>query len=144
MFIQWSEVFEVGVPRVDAEHRHLVGIVNAFYQVHRSGAAQGKVFSVLNLLVQYVEVHFQSEEALMAAGKYPDLLRHRRDHDRLAEEIFALAARYEAGEAEITDPVMEFLKSWLLEHILHLDQTLGSFFREHGIPPGWEGAAPLP
>lgn len=144
MFLQWSEVFEIGVPRIDGEHRHLVGIVNAFHQIHRSGAGRDKVFPVLNLLVKYVEVHFQSEERLMEVAKYPDLLRHRREHDKLTEQIFALAEKYEAGEAEITDQVMEFLKHWLLDHILQLDKKLAPFFQVHGIPSGWETAASPP
>jgi len=138
VFIEWSEAFAVGIPKVDAEHRHLVTIVNAFHQVHGSGAGRDKVFPVLNLLVQYVEVHFQSEESLMAAGKYPDLLKHRREHDKLTEQIFELAERYEAGDAEITYEVMEFLKSWLLEHILQMDKKLEPFFRKAGVPQGWE------
>lgn len=138
MFLEWSEVFEVGIPRVDAEHRHLVAVVNSFHEVYRSGAGREKIFPVLNLLVKYVEVHFRSEESLMAAGKYPDLLKHRREHDKLTEQIFDLAQKYEAGDAEIGYEVMEFLKSWLLDHILQRDKRLEPFFRERGIPPGWE------
>jgi len=137
VFLQWSEAFEVSIPKVDAEHRHLVAIVNSFHQVYRSGAARERVFPVLNLLVQYVEVHFQSEESLMAAGKYPDLLKHRREHDKLTDQIFELAQKYEAGDAEITYEVMEFLKTWLLDHILQMDKKLEPFFQEAGVPAGW-------
>ncbi len=144
MFIQWSEIFAVGVPRVDAEHRHLVGVVNAFHQLHRSEAGRDKVFPILNLLARYVEVHFQSEERLMEAGHYPHLPGHRREHEKLAEQIFALAARYEAGDAEITDQVMEFLKHWLLDHILQLDKQLEPFFRERGVPEEWARDAVVP
>lgn len=138
MFLAWSEAFEVGIPKVDAEHRHLVSIVNSFHEVCRSGAGRKRVFPVLNLLVKYVEVHFQSEESLMGAGKYPDLLKHRREHDKLTEQIFELARKYEAGDAEVTGEVMEFLKGWLLDHILQVDKKLEPFFHERGIPPGWE------
>lgn len=138
MFIRWNEAFELGVPRVDAEHRHLVGVVNAFYEVYRTRAGREKIFPVLNLLVKYTEVHFRSEEALMEAGDCPDLPDHQREHDKLTEQIFTLAEKYEAGDAEISDEVMEFLKRWLLEHILQVDKKLQPFFQEHGIPDGWE------
>ena len=42
MYIQWSPVFEIGVPRIDAEHRHLTGIVNAFYEVCRADRGRSR------------------------------------------------------------------------------------------------------
>ena len=144
MYMPWSEVLEIGVPTVDGEHRHLAAVVNGFHDLYRAGAARDKIFQVLNLLAKYVEVHFRSEEMLMEAGRYPELLKHRREHDKLAEQIFSLAERYEAGDAEITQEVMEFLKGWLLDHILHTDKKLEPFFQARGIPPGWEKPNALP
>lgn len=40
LFVSWSDVFAVGIPKVDDEHRRRVGIVDAFHQVHRSGAGR--------------------------------------------------------------------------------------------------------
>lgn len=141
MYVTWSELFEIGIPKIDAEHRHLTGIVNAFHDVVSAGEARGKVFAVLNLLTQYVEIHFRNEEALMEAGKYPGLLAHRREHERLTVQIFELAERYEAGAAQITTAVMDFLKNWLLDHILQEDRKIGEYFRGREVPAAWRADA---
>ena len=132
MYIQWSPAFEIGVPRIDAEHRHLAGIVNAFYDVFRADGGRSRIFAVLNLLCQYAETHFRDEEELMGQGRYPGLARHRLEHDRLLREVFALNERYAAGEAEITEEVMGFLKHWLLSHILQEDKKLEAHFESVG------------
>jgi len=137
MFIQWSPAFELGIPRIDSEHRHLASIVNAFHEADRAGPGRGKVFPALNLLVKYVEVHFRSEEALMEAGRYPELVRHRREHEKLTEQIFRLAERYEAGDAEVSAAVMDFLKHWLLDHILREDKKMASPLQGAAIPEPW-------
>ena len=134
MYIQWSPAFELGIPEIDGEHRHLAAIVNAFYDGYRAGGGRDKIFAVLNLLVKYVEVHFRNEEALMEAGRYPDLLRHRREHERLTAQIFALAEKHEAGDGEICIAVMEFLKGWLIEHILHEDKKIAAHLAERAVP----------
>jgi hemerythrin len=137
VLIEWRAKFEIGVEEVDAEHRHLAHLVNTFYDLHRAGSGADKVYTVLNLLVQYVEVHFANEERLMEAGGYPELERHRGLHEHLTEEIFALNERCAAGVAKITDATLEFLKEWLLEHILHEDKLIEAHFEGRELPAGF-------
>ncbi len=138
MFVQWNRTLNIGIPKVDREHRHLVAILNAFHRVHQAGAGPDKVFTALNLLMRYADVHFRDEEALMEAGRYPRLAEHRREHEALTRKIFDLHARCRRGEAEVTDETMEFLKRWLLDHILGMDKEIERYFLCRGIPRGWE------
>ncbi len=138
MFVQWNRTLAIGVPKVDNEHKHLVDVLNAFYRAFQAGVAREKVFAVLNMLLRYAEIHFRNEEALMEAANYPELQEHRKEHERLIEEVFDLNARCEVGKTEITFETMEFLKHWLLDHILAEDKKLRDYFEQRGIPPGWE------
>lgn len=137
-YVPWSPLYEIEVPRIDEQHRGLASLVSEFHAACAEGCGRERVFPLLNRLVRYAEEHFRDEEALMGAGRYPDLLRQRREHEKLTVAIFALAERYERGEAEITDEVMAFLKAWLIDHILREDKKLEGFFRDHGLPPGWD------
>jgi hemerythrin len=137
MFIEWSPAFDIEVPRIDRQHRRLAELVNEFHAACGKGRVPGVVFTVLNGLVRYVEEHFRSEEALMTEVRYPELLRHRREHERLTLEIFALNEKLEAGDVEISQETMAFLKRWLLDHILQSDRKLGEYVQERGIPPLW-------
>ena len=121
-YITWSEVFSVGEPELDSQHRRLLAIINDFHAAQEQGAGAASLFQVLNNLVSYAEEHFQAEERRLEETHYPDLLRHRREHERLMREIFELHGRYERGLPDAAEEVMGFLKSWLLEHILGFDK----------------------
>lgn len=108
-----------------------------FYAARAGGGGRDEVFTVLNRLVRYAEEHFRTEEALMEAGRYPELGRQRIEHERFLRKVFALAERLERGEAEVGDEVMAFLKAWLLGHILQEDKKLEAFFEGRGLPAGW-------
>ena len=136
-YVPWSPLYEIGVARIDEQHRGLAALVSEFYTAREEGSGRERVFPLLNRLVRYAEEHFRDEESLMGSGRYPELLRHRREHEKLTVEIFALAERYERGAAEITEEVMAFLKAWLIEHILREDKKLEAFFRDRGLPTGW-------
>lgn len=136
-FIPWSTIYEVGVPLVDKQHVGLVKMINDFYVVIKAAHKREEVFFLLNSLIRYAEEHFRDEEALMAAGRYPELSKHKIEHERLILKVFDLAASYERRETEIDDDVMAFLKEWLIDHILKEDKKLEMFFRQRGLPEGW-------
>jgi hemerythrin-like metal-binding protein len=137
MYIEWSPLFETGVPRVDAEHKQLFEIVNQFHAQFVSGATPSDVFSTLNRLVRYVEKHFSAEEKLMELSHYPGLMKQRVEHVKLVEKVFALEADLERGQASLDEALMEFLKRWLIDHILNLDKGLEAYFQQHEIPEAW-------
>jgi len=121
-YITWSEVFSVGVPELDAQHRRLVELINDFHGAQEAGSGVATLFGVLNGLVACAEQHFAAEERRMEETHYPDLLRHRREHDRLVREIFELHRRYERGQPDTAEDTMAFLRAWLLDHILGCDK----------------------
>lgn len=136
MFIQWRSKFEIGVRQIDEEHKHLALLVNDFYDLHRSRATSGNLFTLFNELVRYVETHFQHEEELMASSDYPMLLEHKAMHFELAQAIFSLNEKYSKGQGKITDETMEFLKKWLLDHIVEQDMRIGEHIKKKKLSEG--------
>lgn len=142
MFIQWSPAFDIDVPLIDRQHRRLAELVNEFHSSCKNGRPGAAVFSVLNTLVKYTDEHFRSEESLMTEVRYPDLIRHRREHERLTLEIFALNEKLSSGDVEVNDETMAFLKRWLLDHILQSDRKVGDYVQNLGIPQHWQIGEP--
>jgi len=136
-FVEWSPLFEIGIPKIDEQHKSLAALVNEFHAIAASQASRDKVFSVLNRLVKYVEEHFRDEEELMGAANYPELMKQKMEHQKLAVDIFKFAERYGHNESELNSDVMDFLKTWLIDHILHEDKKLETFFRGKPLPTGW-------
>lgn len=121
----WSSEFSVGVPEMDAQHRHLVGLLNRLHNAMATGQGRAVLASVLNDLARYTQSHFRAEEALMQRHHYPDLASHRAEHERLVSAVQRHIADLQASKITLTVQVMQFLKEWLVTHIMGWDKEYG-------------------
>jgi len=80
------------------------------------------------MLEQYTEVHFKTEEALIAEAGYPALKEHIVLHKELTEKIREISIN--ANRNENSDKLLEFLKQWWLGHINKEDRKYAPFVRK--------------
>lgn len=137
-YIEWSDLFSVSIGKIDHQHKDLVQILNDFHGAFVSGAGTGHAFATLNRLVKYAEDHFSNEETLMEEVHYPGLIKHKLEHERLLKEIFELEEKLEKKERELDSELFEFIKNWLLHHILEFDKQLEAHFKTNKLPPEWD------
>ncbi|OGV66298.1 MAG: hypothetical protein A3K19_14050 [Lentisphaerae bacterium RIFOXYB12_FULL_65_16] len=131
-FIVWSDSLSVGVEAIDEQHQRLVAMINRLHDAMRSGKAQNTIGRILDELVGYTAEHFHTEEDLMAKTGFPDLAKHRRVHAELVEKALDVKRDFDAGKLVIGADLMNFLKSWLVNHIQRMDKQYGPHLREHG------------
>ena len=114
--VLWSPRYETGIPEIDHQHRQLFqafnDLGNAFYQ----GTAKAETARILDFLLSYTVVHFETEEIWMRAHGYPSIDLHVADHAELTDKVRDLKRRLEAGEHP-TIEVAVFLADWLKHHI---------------------------
>ena len=127
--ITWEERFDVGVPAIDAQHRHLVQILNELHDAMRNGHANEVLGGLLDRLVSYTETHFTTEERLMKAVGYSDAAAHREQHQALIKQVRLLVIEWRSGRAALSMQVFGFLKTWLQGHILGSDQKYAAHIR---------------
>jgi len=121
-FIEWSESMSVGIPLIDQDHKIIVSLINQFHQNISAEADQKVLGSTLNTLIDYTLFHFSREEQLMKACKYPSFKAHKSQHEDLAQQVTDIAQRFfEKKQDVIKEELLEFLKSWLINHILKQD-----------------------
>ncbi|PLY03470.1 MAG: hypothetical protein C0623_01420 [Desulfuromonas sp.] len=135
---KWDSTFDIGVPEIDAEHRYLLSLVNDFHSAYRNKTVESKIAEILKHLLRYVEVHFRNEESLMSAIDYPMSKQHKTRHTHLEKTSRELLEQYTAGNVDITDETMDFLRGWLYHHILEEDKKIGDYCNDHGFPEDWE------
>jgi hemerythrin len=128
-FLSWREDYQVGLPLIDAEHRYIFALINDFHDEYASGRPQRRILRVLNRLVAYAEDHFQHEEALMRKCGYPRLAQQQKQHEKLYSSIYALNEKLSVNSARIDAETLQFLKHWMLEHIVKEDVDIGDFVR---------------
>ncbi|OKY75864.1 MAG: hypothetical protein BM485_05875 [Desulfobulbaceae bacterium DB1] len=127
--IFWKSDYSVNSQYIDHQHQKLLGIVNDFNEALAAGKGEKIAYSLLNRLVQYAEEHFRDEEKLMRMARYPtdELDRHIKEHEKLTEEIFQHTENWSSYRAESLPRIGEFLKKWLLDHILTSDKKYAQY-----------------
>lgn len=121
-FIEWSESMSVGNSAVDHDHKIIVQLINQLHQELSTTQDRKTQGSTLNTLIDYTLYHFAREEQVMQACKYPLFAEHKRQHEGLTEQVADIAHRFnEKKEDIIQDELLEFLKNWLINHILKQD-----------------------
>ena len=119
--IEWSDSYSVGVPALDDDHKRLIDIINRVEEAERKGAS---VPWVLEDLEDYARGHFRREEERMAAADYPGLAGHRERHQAFVEWLDTVRKTYAMdpeAQFHLAATVKDYLKNWLINHILATD-----------------------
>lgn len=124
-FVSWDTSYDVGVPSVDQQHRHLVDLINSLYNACLGEKAElEETFrDVMKELVDYVMFHFKDEEAIMEQINYPALKAHKQKHELFVKEILKSANAYTHGRQLVPNSFARFLRDWLFNHILIDDKA---------------------
>jgi len=121
---QWDSSYEVGHARIDHEHQGLLALINEVLGLKNQPERVNALPAILDQLLQYADQHFTAEEALMTEHRVS--VRHARGH-REAHRGFVAevrAIRRLPVDPERVQRTGEFLKGWLLGHILSYDKAL--------------------
>lgn len=131
--LTWTkEAFGTAVSVADEQHQEIFSMVNDLNDATAGGdrAAVGKK---LDDLINYVAMHFKTEEDLMQKHGYPDYTAHKAKHDELVATCLDVQKKFHAGEVEVTGDTCVFVKDWLYQHIPNVDKHYGPFFHEKGV-----------
>jgi hemerythrin len=133
-FIDWDETFSVGVASIDEQHKRMVDIVIALYNSIIPGMSDATFAGLFDSLVDCAETHFKHEESFFERTDYSRAEQHRQKHNALKEQIaFWREDVINRGDPEKSRTMMEFLKSWLVDHVKDEDKKLGAHLNAKGI-----------
>ncbi|QEM67027.1 bacteriohemerythrin [Geobacter sp. FeAm09] len=131
--IEWDKKFELGMQPFDEHHKHLVSLLNEVYDDFAGGSDREALGIVLDMLIDYAMNHFAAEELRMGLHEYPQFRQHCEEHDKFYRRIVEIQNNFHMGKGDLSLEVMNFLGSWLSEHILKSDADYGRF--AVGLPP---------
>lgn len=121
--IEWMDIFSVGNTAMDGDHKKLLDILNRLYESWASGQGAQEVAAVFDELTAYTQTHFAREEALLEVAHYDRLQVQKAEHTHLLEQLETFRKRHLAHEdlGLLSDEIVEFLRSWMINHILDED-----------------------
>ena len=132
--IIWNDSFSVGVTEIDNQHARLVKMINRLIDEQKQLTDQTTIAELLTQMTDYAGEHFRSEEFLMAEYGYENLTAHVRIHGEfLARTMEFMSASSNVGPNLLSKALLEYLKSWLVNHILEEDMKYKTFFQAKGV-----------
>ena len=127
----WDPVkFDVGVAKMNADHKVLIDLMNALHARNAAGATKPELQGLIDRLATATQRHFTAEEAYMDSLAFPGLRAHKLIHQKLLADFGRHAARFAAGSGQLEKGFFDFLSLWLRSHICHLDTQYGQLARQ--------------
>jgi hemerythrin-like metal-binding protein len=119
--IRWSSRLECGHPLIDEQHRRLFEIGGRLIHAAHKGMDRKGIETQLDTLISHIQVHFRTEEEVMARTRFPLTEEHCGHHHWLLQAALALRERYHTGEALAGEIVAFITEEVITEHILRED-----------------------
>ncbi|BBD06766.1 bacteriohemerythrin [Desulfovibrio ferrophilus] len=133
-FVQWDERMSVGVETIDQQHRELLELMNSLHETCSGDACQpDAVQKAADQFSEYTRYHFSTEEQFMDSTSYPEFDEHMEQHMECSMKAADFFGDYLAGGGEVGRDMLEYLKQWLINHILKTDRKLGLHLRNQGL-----------
>lgn len=132
-YIDWTATYSVEIDSIDQQHKKLIDIINGLYDAMKQGKGQQVLSQTFGELAAYTTTHFKFEEDIFDKYGYMRSMSHKKEHTELLKQVSLYAEQYQNGKIMMSMEVMDFLKNWLLNHILVSDKAYSSFFKENNI-----------
>jgi hemerythrin len=132
-FIEWKDSLSVGVNEIDMQHQKLMGMINDLHDAMRQGKGKDVLGKIVNGLKDYAVTHFVTEEKYFYKFEYAETDVHKKEHSDFTQKVAEFRDKFDAGKLALSITIMDFLSSWLQNHIKVVDKKYGPFFNEKGL-----------
>jgi len=133
MAIQWNDEYSVNVKEIDKQHKNYFDILNKMYDFIYKQKSQSELKKVLDVLLEYADVHFKTEEEYFDKFNYKNSAEHKKEHQKFRDQMAVFYKKFAAGDLEITMELIDFLEDWLVYHVDLQDKKYIKCFNKHGL-----------
>ncbi len=133
VLIKWGQQYMLGITSIDDQHKKLVTLINELYRNFGSKANKTVTNKVLTELVEYTQYHFGFEEDIFHQIHYSDTINHIDQHKKFVSQVSEFYNKFRTDKEILSMDIVDFLKNWLLKHILITDRKYVNKLRENGI-----------
>jgi hemerythrin len=128
--LEWSDKLNLGVEKIDNQHQELVKLANNLLSAIQSHEAREVLDLVFKELREYTVFHFRDEEQYMEEIGFPKRGEHMIKHRELKDQVKQYQRDiYQKSEVSPSE-VLEFLRGWLVDHIIYRDMEIASYIKE--------------
>jgi hemerythrin-like metal-binding protein len=120
--LEWQDSYKLGYADIDAEHEWAFKLAN---QCIAAKDQAGQTLAVMQLY-QHTRVHFEHEEAMMRAVKFPDAHGHAERHNLLIGRLNVISQGIAQGDVN-KQALVDLMTDWAMHHIVQDDAQFASF-----------------
>jgi hemerythrin len=131
--INWQDSFSVGVAEMDIQHKKLLAMINRLIEEQKVLTDPKTIADLLMEMTDYAEEHFRAEEYLMAEYGYEQKTAHEKKHRTFIDTTVSFYSATDIGPNILSNALLEYLSSWLVDHILGEDMKYRDFFQGKGL-----------
>jgi hemerythrin-like metal-binding protein len=125
-FFVWKEDFDLGIPRIDADHQRFLALMSDLHSALDRGEGRDHIHAIMGGLKAYATYHFIREEDLMGAAGYPGLHAHQVEHAWYLYYLEKLEGQAVA-DSILACETMHFMRNWFVDHILGIDKRFSEW-----------------
>ena len=129
--IPWKNEYNITIKSIDDQHKVLVDLMNELNNAMLYEKGKSEIMRIVKGLVDYTEYHFNYEEGLLKKHGYEDLENHKKLHVKFVDQIKDVQRELEKGEKEMSKEILDFLKNWLIKHIMGIDTKYVELFKRN-------------
>ncbi|MBL4932143.1 bacteriohemerythrin [Clostridium paridis] len=123
---EWKKEYEVGIERIDEEHKKLFDIANKGYSLLKNDLYLDKydrIMDIVHELKDYAQFHFSAEEEYLKSIGYKKLFTHKMEHDYFIDKISSVdLSKIDSNQDKYITEILDFMVQWIKEHILDKDK----------------------
>ena len=135
----WDDAYSIGIAEIDQQHKSMFTTMHTLHESMLTGQSGARMGPTLKDLREACELHFRTEEALMAFHGFPDLGNHCAEHRLIREQLRLFQSEHEAGKPGLIIDIVEYMEDWQGIHVLQHDmryrdylmQQWGIQFKQH-------------
>ena len=123
--VTWSATYSVGIKLIDDQHKELLNLVNDMYNHVNDDDEEAErtyFLGVIRHIVDYIKIHFATEEKIMQRTKFQGYAGHKRVHDTFILNVVDIIMKYDEGRRVSLIFFTNFVKDWILTHIAIMDK----------------------
>jgi hemerythrin-like metal-binding protein len=129
MHISLTRANESGHPVIDAQHRDLCATANAPLDAVMSGRPSAEIQPILTDLEKDLEVHFKTEEAVLAKIDPLHAAKHKQLHDDMLKKALHIIEHCRQGKMDVRE-IINFVAYEFVEHISKEDKQFFAKIRK--------------
>jgi len=114
----WKAEYSVGHQEIDRQHKYLFELWLLIDSIKDQPENERSLEQALLSLFDYIDLHFNAEEKILR--RHPKFAQHRRIHVDFINQTKVFMEQFREKSLD-THSVVDYLRSWLIEHIVNTD-----------------------